>query len=69
MKSLVDDLAVTCDEIIDTTENASVNPNDKANYCFIAIVLLAVVCLLLLVVIFVKYHIKHALKIPSLLPY
>ena len=51
MKSLVDDLAVTFDEIIDTTENASVNPNDKASYCFIAIVLLAVVCLLLLTIV------------------
>ena len=51
-------VVVTCDEIIHTPENISINPNDKANYWLIAVVLLAIACLLCLVIIVVKYCIK-----------
>ena len=55
MKSLVDDLVVTCDRIADTPKSAVINPSDGINYWLIAVVLLSVACLLLLVVIVVNY--------------
>ena len=50
-----DDVLVTYDEILDTSETALSNPNDKTNYWHIAVALLAIMCLLWLVVIVVKY--------------
>ena len=68
MKSLADDLVVTCDEILDTPDTTSINSNDKTNYWLIASVLLAVTWLLLLLaVIVVKYHVKDELTILCLL--
>ena len=32
MKSLADDLVVTCDEVADTPESVPVNPSDGINY-------------------------------------
>ena len=47
MKSLVDDVVVTCDEIMDTTENVPISPNNAINYWLITAILLAIACLLL----------------------
>ena len=69
MKSLADDLVVTCDEILDTPDTTSINSNDKTNYWLIATVLLAVTWLLLLAVIVVKYHVKDELTILCLLSF
>ena len=69
MKSFADDLVVTCDEILDTPDTTSINPNDKTNYWLITTVLLAVTWLLLLAVIVVKYHVKDELTILCLLSY
>lgn len=44
MKSLVNDLVFTSDKIVDMPETTSVNPNDKTNYWFIGVVLLAMAC-------------------------
>lgn len=65
MKSLVDDLVVTCGEIVDMPETTSVNPTDKINYWFIGAALLVLACLLLLVVIFVKYYVKIIVRLVS----
>ena len=59
MKSLADDVVVTCDEIVKTPETRSIKPNDKTSYCFIAEVSLAITCLLLLVAIVVKFSMKR----------
>ena len=32
MKSLADDLAVTCDEIENTPDSAPINPSERINY-------------------------------------
>ena len=69
MKGLVDDLVVTCDDTVDAPKSASVNPSNEISYWFIAVVLLAFVCLLSLVAIVVTYHITRRLKIPCLLSY
>ena len=37
MKNLVDDLVVTCDEIVDPPKTTLINSNDRTN-CFIAVV-------------------------------
>ena len=47
-KCLVDNIVVTCDEVVDTPESAVINLNDGTDYWFIAVVLLPVVSLLLL---------------------
>ena len=39
MKSLVDHLVVTCDEIEDIPKIASINPSNGINYWLIAVVL------------------------------
>ena len=44
MKSLVDDVVVTCDKIVNIPENASISPNNGINYWFIAAVLCVCVC-------------------------
>lgn len=56
MKNLVGDLVVSCDEIGDTSENASINLSGRISYWLIAFILLAIAYLLLLVVIVVKYR-------------
>ena len=56
-------------EIEDTTENTSINFNDKTSYWILWVVLLAIVCLLLLLVIAVGFYMKRVLKVPSLLSY
>lgn len=59
IKSLVGDLVVTCDEILDKPETISVNPNDET-YCWANdVVLLAIECLWLLVVIIVGGQVLH----------
>ena len=69
MKSLFDDLAVTCDEIEDTQESVVVNTSKRINYWLIVVVLFAIACLLSLVTIVVKYCMKRGLTIPFLLSY
>lgn len=67
MKILVGDLIVTCDEIKDTPESAPTNFRNRIIYWLIPAILLEIACLLLLVIIVVKYHIKRGLKIPCFL--
>ena len=50
---LDEDLVVTCDEIDDIPKSVSINPGNGLSYWFIAAVLLAFACLLLLVTIVV----------------
>ena len=69
MKSVIDDVAVTCDEVEYTLESAPINLSNRINYCLISLVLLAIPCLLLLGVIVVKYEMKCGLTIPCLLSY
>ena len=66
-KSLVDDLAVTCNEMEDIPENASINCGIGIIYWLAAFVLLAIACLLQLTIMAVKYCMKHDLTIPCLL--
>ena len=66
MKSLVDNLAVTRDKIVDTPDSVLINPSDGIDYWLIT-ALLTIAGLLLLVVIVVKQHMKPGLTIPSLL--
>ena len=49
MKSLADNVLVIWDEVVDTTESAVISPWDGINYWLIAVILLALECLLLLV--------------------
>ena len=58
MKSLADDVVVTYDEIVDTPKSAVINPSDGINYWLIAVILLAMGCLLFLVFIVVKYYMR-----------
>ena len=67
MKIHVGDLIVTCDEIKETPESAPTNSRNRIVYWLIPAILLEIACLLLLVIIVVKYHIKHGLKIPRFL--
>ena len=69
MKSLAYDPVVSCDEIMDTTETASIDSNHNPIYWVIAVVHLAITCLLLLLVITVKHHTKRGLAVPSLISY
>ena len=69
MKNLVNDLVTACYKIQDTTETTSINPNKKENYWLIAVAISAIACLLLSVVIIVKYYMKLGLKIPCLFSY
>lgn len=64
MKSLPDNLIVTCHAIVDTSKSAPINPSDGISYWLIAASLV-----LLLVIIVFKYCMKHGLTIPCLLPY
>ena len=67
MKIHVGDLIVTCDEIKETPESAPTNSCNRIVYWLIPAILLEIACLLLLVIIVVKYHIKCGLKIPCFL--
>ena len=69
MESLVDDLVVTYDEIVNMPKTTLIKPNRKTNYWFIAVVSLAIAFLLLLVVIVIKSYLKFGLKIWCLLSY
>ena len=69
MKSLAYDPVVSCDEIMDTTETASIDSNHNPIYWVIAVVHIAITCLLLLLVITVKHHTKRGLAVPSLISY
>ena len=65
--SVVDDLVLTCAETVDTLKSTIINPSNGINYQLVAIILLAIACLLLLVVNFVQQYMKHGLTIPYLL--
>ena len=67
VKSLVDDLVVTCDQFENIPESAVINPSNGINYWLLAVVLLAITCILLLVVKIVKYYMKPELTISYLL--
>ena len=59
MKSLVDALVVTCYDIKDTQKSTPVNLSHGTNYWLIAVVLLAIACLLLLVVMVFKCYMNR----------
>ena len=59
-----DDDVVTCDEREHTPESVVINPGNGTNHWLVAIVLLAITCLLLLVAIVVKCYMKRELNIP-----
>ena len=46
VKSLVDNLVVTCDEFENTPENSVINPSNGINYWLLAVVILAITCIL-----------------------
>ena len=55
----VDNLVVMRDEIVDISENTSINQSiNKTNYWLIVVVLLSIACSLWLVVINVKYFMR-----------
>lgn len=62
MKSFVDYLIVTHDDIEDTSESAVVNHSNRIGYYLISAALLSIACLLLI-------HMKRELAIPCLLSY
>lgn len=66
-ESVVDDLVITCDETVDIPEATSINFNNEINYWFLSVVILQIACLLLLLVITVKYCMNCGLTIPCLL--
>lgn len=66
MKSPVNDLVVSCDEIEDTPKSVVINYSGGINYQLITAVLLAITCLLMMVAIIVKYYMKRGLTIPYL---
>lgn len=70
MKSLVNDLVVTCDEIVDTPESASINPNNEISYRLVAVLLLPIACLRMFVTTIVNCYetwINNSMKIIALL--
>ena len=69
IKSLNGDLVVICDKTGNTLESVVINSSDGISYWLIAVVLLAITCLLLLVAIIVKDCMKSGLTIPCLLSY
>ena len=69
MKSLVNYLVLTFDEIANTTNSVVINSGNGINYGFISVILLAISCLLLLVPILIKYYIKRGSIITCLLSY
>ena len=69
IKSIDDDLVVTCEGIVDTQESAPVNPSGGTKHWPIAVVLSSIACLPLLVAIVVTYYKKSELMISCLLSY
>ena len=71
VKSLVNDLIVTCDEIWDPTESVPIKMKwiDEVSYWLIAAVLLVPARLLLLAVIVIEYYLKCGLGISCFLSY
>ena len=67
MKSIVDDILVTCDEIVDTPKSTPVNPSDGLDYWIVPVVILAIAVLLLFVPIVVTLHEKPYFLFPSVL--
>ena len=66
----VDNLVVMRGEIVDISENTSINQSiNKTNYWLIVVVLLSTACSLLLVVIDVKYFMRTRSTILYLLSY
>ena len=65
MKSLTDDIVVTCQDTTETPKSTRINHSDGINYCLI--VLLSIACLLFLVTIAVKYYMKYRSAVPCLL--
>ena len=61
MKTFVDDIVVPFDELVDTLVTALIVPNDITNYWLLSVVPLAIACLILLVIIIVKYCTKYRL--------
>ena len=59
MKSLVDDMLVACNKIVDTPESAPTSPSDVLYYWYIPVVLLAIAVLLLFVAIVVSLTKNH----------
>ena len=49
------------------SENTSINPSNKTNYCLIAVILLTIAYLKLLNVITIKHCMKRGFTIPCLL--
>ena len=69
IKSLLENLVVICDEIVDTPDSASISLRSGINYWLIPVVLLAIAGLLILMAIIINYYMKHELTIPCLLLY
>ena len=67
IKSLIDDLVVTYDEIVNTQEDAPISSINGINYWLINVVVLSITCLLSVMFIVVKFYIKHGLIISCLL--
>ena len=67
IKSLIDDLVVTYDEIVNTQEDAPISSSNGINYWLINVVVLSITCLLSVMFIVVKFYIKHGLIISRLL--
>ena len=67
IKSLADDLLVTCDEIEDTPNSTVIKPSNGINDWLIAVAIIAITYLLLFMTLIVTYYMKHGLTIPYLL--
>ena len=67
MKSLVDDMLVACNKIVDTPESAPTSPSDVLYYWYIPVVLLAIAVLLLFVAIVVSLYKKPCFLFPNVL--
>ena len=65
IKSLADDLVVTCDEIADTPNSVVFNPSNGINYWIIAVSIYNRV----FIITGIKYYIKRRLTSPCLLSY
>ena len=76
IKNIVHNLVVTCDEILNASEIASINSINKnvtckIDFCILSTVLLLIMCLLLLIVIAIDcyYYIKQRTKTKCLISY
>ena len=68
---MADNLVVTwdCDETEHIPESASINSSNGTDYLLISVILLAIACLLLLVIMVVKYYMERGLAISCSLSY